>query len=188
MKKVLAILLSVLMIALTLPTVFASSDYDRAKVAANDEATINALSEEQIAGVVLDWVDRQIEAATADFQQFNEYADITGMTVPSDLDGIIAYKDHVAELGGDFANLDMSALKTVFDDLHILDVALVQKDLADSRLYSGSGDSHGVVFCRISVAYSGEQIGNRICNMHCFFLLTSLLSLRRGSDLHRRAP
>ena len=111
MKKLLAIILSLLLIVCTLPVVFASSDYDRAKVAADDAETIAALTPEQIAGVILDWVDRQIEAAAADFGEFNQYADITGMTVPSDLDGIIAYKDHVAELEGDFAALDMSALK-----------------------------------------------------------------------------
>ena len=111
MKKLLAIILSLLMIICTLPVVFASSDYDRAKVAAGDAETIAALTPEQIAGVILDWVDRQIGAAAADFGEFNQYADITGMTVPTNLDGIIAYKDHVAELEGDFAALDMSALK-----------------------------------------------------------------------------
>ena len=110
MKKLLAIILSLLMIVCTLPVVFASSDYDRAKIAADDAEAIAALTPEQIAGVILDWIDRQIDAAAADFGEFNQYADITGMTVPSDLDGIIAYKDYVAELGGDFAALDMSAL------------------------------------------------------------------------------
>ena len=111
-KKVLSVLLSIVMILTMAVPAFASSDYDRDKVAANDTETIDSLSAEQIAGVILDWVDRKIAIASSDFAQFDEQLALVGMTAPQNLDGVIAYKDYVAQLGGDFANLDTSALST----------------------------------------------------------------------------
>lgn len=112
-KKVLSVILSIAMIVLMAVPAFATAgSYDRAKVASNDAATIEALSAEQVASVILDWVDRQIEAVSADFEQFNEQLALVGMSVPENLDGIIGYKSYLAQLEGDFANLDTSALKT----------------------------------------------------------------------------
>ncbi len=112
MKKVLAIVLSILMILSVMPMALASSDYNRDDVSANKTETIDNLSTEQIAGILLDWVDRKINAVSEEFASFDEQLAIAGMSVPTNLDGIISYKDHAALLGGDFANLDTSALTT----------------------------------------------------------------------------
>jgi hypothetical protein len=136
MKKTLAIILSVIMLLGVMPfTSFAVEPvYDRGKVAANDEAYIESMSAEQIASVILDWVDREIAKYSADIKQditagvianggFDEFEAILGEDalgniiadqIPeiTSLDGVIAYKDYLKELGGDFANLDASALIT----------------------------------------------------------------------------
>ena len=136
MKKTLAIILSVLMLIGAMPfaTFAAEPAYDRGKVAANDETYIESMSAEQIASVILDWVDRKIAEYSADIKQditagvianggFEEFEAILGEDalgniiadqIPeiTSLDGVIAYKDYLKELGGDFANLDASALIT----------------------------------------------------------------------------
>ncbi len=136
MKKTLAIILSVIMLLGVMPfTSFAVEPvYDRGKVAANDEAYIESMSAEQIASVILDWVDREIAKYSADIKEditagvianggFEEFEAILGEDalgniiadqIPeiTSLDGVIAYKDYLKELGGDFANLDASALIT----------------------------------------------------------------------------
>ncbi len=124
MKKVLAVLLSVLL-ALTcfVPALAAEKTvtdpasayaaYDRTKVARNDADYIASMNYDQIAGVLLDWLDRKIAAAAADFDSFE--IEVMGQQVAVDLDitgidSLLQYKDHIADLEGDFANLDVSAL------------------------------------------------------------------------------
>lgn len=119
MKKVLAIILSAMMILCLVPfSAFAEeAAYDRALIASEDKSYISSLKEEQIASVILDWVDRQIAAAAENFESFE--IEVMGTAVAVDIpeikgvDDIVAYADHLAELGGDFANLDVSGLKTL---------------------------------------------------------------------------
>lgn len=128
MKKTLAIILSVVMLLGVLPFGAFAADYDRAKIAANDTATIDALSEEQIASVILDWVDREIAAYSAEieaaitegviasggFDGFESFvsSEIDKAIDVQSLDDVIGYKSYLAELGGDFANLDATNLVT----------------------------------------------------------------------------
>ncbi len=137
MKKTLAIILSIIMLLGVMPfTAFAADEavYDRAKIAADDEAYIADMNAEQIASLILDWVDREIAKYSAEMQEhivegvianggFEEFeaflgedtlgniiADVIG---PIDsLDAVIGYKDYLKELGGDFANLDATNLIT----------------------------------------------------------------------------
>ncbi|MBO4501274.1 MAG: hypothetical protein J5760_03440, partial [Clostridia bacterium] len=124
MKKFLAVALSVLMALTCFLPAFAAektienpasayAEYDKAKVAQNDADYIASLNYDQIAGVLLDWLDRKIAAVAADFNTFE--VEVMGQQVSVDLDitgvdSLLQYKDHIAELGGDFANLDVSAL------------------------------------------------------------------------------
>ncbi|MBQ3137610.1 MAG: hypothetical protein IJB74_09045 [Clostridia bacterium] len=132
MKKTLAIILSVVMLFGVMPFASFAADaepvYDRAAVAANDEAYIDGMNAEQIASVILDWVDREIakytdemkaaatEAVIAGFEGFEltAFGDVIAAQIPdiASLDDVITYKNYLAELGGDFANLDASALIT----------------------------------------------------------------------------
>ncbi len=124
MKKILAVTLSILMMLTCCLPAFAAektvtnpasayAEYDRAKVAQNDADYIASLNYDQIAGVLLDWLDRKIAAVVADFNTFE--VEVMGQQIAVDLDitgvdSLLQYKDHIAELGGDFANLDVSAL------------------------------------------------------------------------------
>lgn len=137
MKKTLAIILSVVMLFGVMPfAAFAADEpvYDRAKVAANDEAYIDSMNAEQMASVILDWVDREIAKYSAEIQEdivagvianggFEEFEVFLGedalgniiadaMGPIDSLDAVIGYKSYLAELGGDFANLDAAALIT----------------------------------------------------------------------------
>ncbi|MBQ8502767.1 MAG: hypothetical protein IJ491_00620 [Clostridia bacterium] len=128
MKKTLAIILSVVMLLGVLPFGAFAADYDRAKIAANDTTTVEALTEEQIASVILDWVDRQIAeyaedikasvtesvAANLGFDGFESYisAELDEKFDVKCLDDIIGYKGYLAELGGDFTNLKTESLIT----------------------------------------------------------------------------
>ena len=137
MKKTLAIILSVIMLLGVMPFASFAADepvYDRAKVAANDEAYIDSMNAEQIASLILDWVDREIAAYSAEIQDdivagvianggFDEFEAFLGedgvenlvaanMPEIDSLDDVIAYKDYLKELGGDFAELDATALIT----------------------------------------------------------------------------
>ena len=137
MKKTLAIILSVVMLFGVMPfAAFAADEpvYDRAKVAANDEAYIDSMNAEQMASVILDWVDREIAKHSAEIQEdivagvianggFEEFEVFLGedalgniiadaMGPIDSLDAVIGYKSYLAELGGDFANLDAAALIT----------------------------------------------------------------------------
>ncbi len=113
MKKALAILLSVIMMFGVMPfATFATdtSSYERYKVSANDVAYIDELSAEQIAAVLLDWVDRQIAAATADFETFEVevYGQTIALEIPEikSIDDIMQYATYLKELGGDFETLE----------------------------------------------------------------------------------
>ncbi|MBQ7638581.1 MAG: hypothetical protein IJS90_06755 [Clostridia bacterium] len=121
MKKILAVTLSIVMVLMCCLPVFAAektitspasafAEYDKAKVAQNDADYIASLDYDQIAGGLLDWLDRKIAAAAEDFNAFTESVgvdlSITGV------DSLIGMKDHAAELEGDFENLDTSALVT----------------------------------------------------------------------------
>lgn len=113
-KKVLSVLLSaVLALAVCIPA-FASGDYDRAKVAQNDESYISSLSAEETAGIILDWLDRKVASVTSDFDNFEiEIFEGTTVEIPLSIDSVEAllqYAPYTAQLGGDFASLDVSAL------------------------------------------------------------------------------
>ncbi|MBQ7689014.1 MAG: hypothetical protein IJT27_07345 [Clostridia bacterium] len=123
MKKVLAVALSVLMALMCCLPAFAEKTiddpaagyaaYDKAKVAQNDADYVASLNYDQIAGILLDWLDRKIAAATADFNTFE--AEVFGQTVeiPLDVTGVdslLQYKDYLPQLGGDFENLETDAL------------------------------------------------------------------------------
>ncbi len=135
MKKTLAIILSVIMLLGVMPFASFAADepvYDRAKVAANDEAYIDSMNAEQIASLILDWVDREIAAYSAEIQDdivagvianggFDEFEAFLGedgvenlvaanMPEIDSLDDVIVYKDYLKELGGDFAELDATSL------------------------------------------------------------------------------
>ena len=130
MKKTLAIILSVIMLLGVVPfaSFAADSSYDRAEIAANNEAYIDGMNAEQIAAVILDWADREIakyaediKASIADgvianggFDGFESFvsAEIDKAIDVQNLDDIISYKDYLKELGGDFANLDSTNLVT----------------------------------------------------------------------------
>ncbi len=137
MKKTLAIILSIVMLLGVMPFASFAADepvYDRAKVAADDEAYIADMTAEQMASVILDWVDREIAKYSAEIQEdivagvianggFEEFEAFLGEDAlgniiadaigPIDsLDAVVSYKDYLAELGGDFANLDAASLIT----------------------------------------------------------------------------
>lgn len=125
MKKALSVFLAICMMLCLVPLASAQkaitapasayAEYDRAKVAENDADTISALSYDQMAGILLDWVDRKIAAATQDFSGFNiEISE--GLTVPvtldiASLDDILGYVQYKEQLGGDFAKLDTTRLE-----------------------------------------------------------------------------
>ena len=136
MKKTLAIILSIIMLIGVMPfaSFAAEPAYDRAAVAANDEAYIADMTAEQMASVILDWVDREIAKYSAEieddivagvianggFEEFEAFlgedalGNIIAENMPeiTSLDAVIGYKSYLAELGGDFAGLDASALIT----------------------------------------------------------------------------
>lgn len=135
MKKTLAVILSVIMLLGAMPFAsFAATEYDRAAIAANDEAYIDEMSAEQIAAVILDWVDREIAKYSAAIKEdivagvvanggFDEFEAFLGedgvenlvaanMPEITSLDAVIGYKSYLTELGGDFATLDATNLIT----------------------------------------------------------------------------
>ena len=124
MKKFLAVFLSILLALTCFIPAFAAektitnpasvyAEYDKAKVAQNDAAYIASLNYDQLAGILLDWLDRKIAAVAADFDSFE--VEVMGQQIAVDLeitgiDSLLQYKDHIADLEGDFANLDVAAL------------------------------------------------------------------------------
>ncbi len=125
MKKVLAVVLSALMVLMCCIPAFAAektisnpasayAEYDKAKVAQDDADYIASLNYDQIAGVLLDWLDRRISAEAADFNAFVDslgVADLAQYKIEG-VDSLIGLKDHIADLEGDFANLNTDALVT----------------------------------------------------------------------------
>ena len=118
MKKILAVVLSVLMALTCCATAFAAektidnpanayAPYDAAAVAAGNTAD---LSYDQVAGIILDWLDRRIADEAADFNAFTASVGVD-LSI-NGVDDLVAMKDHVAELGGDFANLNTDAIVT----------------------------------------------------------------------------
>src|SRR5699024_7974147 len=67
-----------------------------------------------------------------------------------------------AILQGDADN----ALRSVVDQLEVLDIALLQQDLRDGLLHVGRGDVHSVMLGVVRVADAGEHIRNGIRDMH----------------------
>ncbi len=69
MKKVLSVLLSVCMILCLVPAAFAGktvtapasayAEYDRGKISENEADYIASLNYDQLAGILLDWVDKK---------------------------------------------------------------------------------------------------------------------------------
>ena len=136
MKKTLAIILSIVMLIGVMPfaSFAAEPAYDRAAVAANDKEYIAGMTAEQMASLILDWVDREIAKYSAEieddivagvianggFEEFEAFlgedalGNIIAENMPeiTSLDAVIGYKSYLAELGGDFAGLDASALIT----------------------------------------------------------------------------
>lgn len=113
-KKLLSVLLSAILVAAACVPAFASSTYDRAKVAQSDETYISSLTAEETAGILLDWLDRKVASVTADFNNFEVEVFDTTVEIPLDIDSvedILQYADYVSRLGGDFESLDVSALK-----------------------------------------------------------------------------
>ncbi|MBQ3087778.1 MAG: hypothetical protein IJC45_10605 [Clostridia bacterium] len=126
MKKTLAILLSLVLMLGVLPIAGSAAEvtldpaassyaaYERYKVSANDAEYIDSLSYDQIASLILDWVDRQIAAVTADFENFE--VEVMGQTfavaIPEikGIDDIVAYADYLTQLEGDFKNLNTANL------------------------------------------------------------------------------
>lgn len=127
MKKVISIILSLVLAMLMVVPVFAAektvepaanayAQYDKAKVASGD---FSDLSYDQIASLIFDFIDKKIAEATADFDNFE--TEVYGQTVQipveiTGIDSLLQYKDHLTELGGDFANLDASALNKIRAD------------------------------------------------------------------------
>ena len=109
MKKISAVLLSILMVLTCLVPM--ASAYDKAAVIGGD---YSALTDDDVLGVVLDWLDRKIAAEAADFDTFE--VEVMGQQIAVDIpeitgiDSLIEYKDHLADLEGDFANLGSTDL------------------------------------------------------------------------------
>jgi hypothetical protein len=103
------VLLSILMVLTCLVPM--ASAYDSAAVVGGD---YSALTDDDVLGIVLDWLDSKIAAKTADFDTFE--VEVMGQQIAVDIpeitgiDSLIEYKDHLADLEGDFTNLDTTNL------------------------------------------------------------------------------
>ncbi len=139
MKKSLAIVLSVVMLLCMIPFgAFAADeaytpasgpvDYEQYKVASNDTAYIDELNVDQIAGILLDWADRQIAAAAEDFETFevSAYGQTIAVEIPEikGVDDIMQYANYLAQLEGDFASLtgteEFAALSRANGDINFI--------------------------------------------------------------------
>lgn len=175
MKKTLAVIVSILMVFTCCLPAFAAektienpasayAEYDKAKVAQNDADYIASLNYDQIAGVLLDWLDRKIAAVAADFNTFE--VEVFGQTVeiPLDITGVdslLQYKDHIAELGGDFANLDVSALNKTRADGDINFIFSVFEFVA------ANADTFGKVFRWDDEVFDYGKVGDFIESEAC---------------------
>ena len=125
MKRILAVALSVFMALMCCVPAFAAektisapasayAEYDKAAVAGKDAGYIASLGYDQIAGILLDWLDRRIAEEAADFNAFVDslgVADLAQYRIEG-VDSLVGLKDHIADLEGDFAALDTAALVT----------------------------------------------------------------------------
>lgn len=120
MKKVLSIILSLLMIVCALPMASFAADgytpadsyaaYDSEKIAANDAAYIDSLSVDQVAGVLLDYVDALLSGVDVNINYEGFELNTADML---DVDSLTNWAFEAINgklLGGDFDNLDASAL------------------------------------------------------------------------------
>ena len=175
MKRIIAIALSVLMMLTCCLPAFAAektienpasayAEYDKAKVAQNDADYIASLNYDQIAGLLLDWLDRKIAAVAADFNTFE--VEVMGQQIAVDLDitgvdSLLQYKDHIAELGGDFANLDVSALNKTRADGDINFIFSVFEFVA------ANADTFGKVFRWDDEVFDYGKVGEFIESEAC---------------------
>lgn len=118
MKKVLSVIVSLLLVLTGIVPAFAAERTvtpgarETYEVPAVAQGNVQDLSYEQIASILLDWLDRKIVAAAADFNAFVASIPALGEYEIKGVDTLIGMKDHVAELEGDFANLNTAALVT----------------------------------------------------------------------------
>ncbi|MCR5782616.1 MAG: hypothetical protein K6G90_07770, partial [Clostridia bacterium] len=115
MKKALSIVLSILMILSACVVAFAREEYtpsgDYSDYTGKKESE---LTNDDIASVILDYVDRLLKAKTSEFNTFETNV-LGGSAVNTELkvdsvDGLLRYVDYFDVIGGDFASLDVSAL------------------------------------------------------------------------------
>ena len=179
MKKalsiILALVMAMLMVVPTLaaktvePAASAYAPYDKAKIASGDKDYIDGLTYDQIAGILLDWVDGKIATVAAGFEEFNTTLALAGMTVPADLDDIIAYKDYLSALEGDFAKLDTSALnKTRADgDINFI-FSIIEFMAANSdifgKVFSWNYNAEGKPEYKEGVNFDFGKVGEYITN------------------------
>lgn len=115
MKKVLSIVLSILMILSACVVAFAREEYTpSAGYSDYTGKKESELTNDDIASVVLDYVDRLLKAKKSEFNTF-ETSVLGGSAVNTELqadtvDGLLRYVDYFSVIGGDFASLDVSAL------------------------------------------------------------------------------
>ena len=141
MKKVLAIVLSLCMLLCCAPFA-ASAEYTIKDVAAGK---VDDLTTDDMANIILNWLDREIAAVSENFDTFNYAIGILGGTfsVPitieiKGVDDLLAYKDNIATLGGDFANLNTTALnKTRAADGDIAFIKSIAQFVADNNQIFG---------------------------------------------------
>lgn len=119
MKKVLSIILSAVMLLCVLPISGFAADYtpaagyaayDSEKIAANDADYISSLSVDQIAGVILDYVDARLAKVDVNVEYQGFEINTLDML---DVDSLTAWAYQSINgklLGGDFDKLDASAL------------------------------------------------------------------------------
>lgn len=153
LKKALSIILSLAMVMLMAVPSFAAEKaitapasayaaYDRAAVA---DGAVADLSYDQIASLILDWLDRKIAAASDEFKNFNvEISE--GLTVPvsievNGIDDVLKYKDNLTTLGGDFAKLDTTNLPASREGGDVNFIFSMLQFMADNAQYFGK------VFC-----------------------------------------
>ena len=113
-RKAMSVFLALLMLVSLVPMAALAEEtplYDRGKVSAGDTEYIDSLSDEQMAGIILDYCDRRIAAAAKDFADFGKSIGET-LKVESieDLLSVLQYKD---ALGGDFTKLDTAKLSGI---------------------------------------------------------------------------
>ena len=161
MKKLSAVLLAVLMV-LTCFVPMASA-YDATETAST-------------AKTLLDWVDAKIADAMADFNAFKNSLPVdVGIADIDSLDDLLAYKDKKSELGGDFANLDTSALnKTRADgDLEfinsVIDFMAANKNIF-KKVFTWTPDGTPFDYGKVGEYIMSLENGNEIKDFYVKYL------------------